>query len=115
MLHGVVGAKPWGDCEGATTGAGRLRRVHGSRDDVQKARGLDDEARGIDIGIRQAQRGDDAFAASCGRPQVDEEHLVFVMLDQIAEGVAAAGQIDRRELTLEDRTLQVVAEVAQGP
>jgi len=73
-----------------------------------------DNAGGIERGVGLAERGDHAFAASFGGPQIDEEHLVFVMLDQLAEHMAAFGQIDGRELALEDGVLEVVAEIAHG-
>lgn len=57
---------------------------------------------------------DDPLAACLGRAEIDEEHLVFVVLDDVAQGVPAAGQIDGGELALEDRVLQVVAKVPHG-
>lgn len=71
-------------------------------------------ARLVDGGVGQAEGRDDAVAAAGGGAEVDEEDLVFVVLDDFAENVPALGEVDGRELALEDRVLQVVAEVAHG-
>jgi hypothetical protein len=52
------------------------------------------------------------IAAAFGRPQIDEQHLVLLVMNDLAERVATWCQIRRRELTLEDRVLQVIAEPA---
>jgi hypothetical protein len=74
----------------------------------------DDDARRIESGIWLTEGRNHTFAASFGRAKIDEQHLVFIVLDDFAKRVAASGEIDRRELTLEDRVLQMVAEVAHG-
>ncbi len=76
---------------------------------------LDDDAGRVDWRIRLAQRRDHALAASLGGAEVDEQHLVLVVLDEFGQRMSALGQIDWRELALEDRVLQVIAEVAHGP
>ena len=41
----------------------------------------DDDARRVDRRIRLTERRDHAIAASLGRPQVDEEHLIVAVVD----------------------------------
>lgn len=79
-----------------------------------RERGLHDDARGADRRVGLAEGGDHALAAAFGRAEVDEEDLIFVVLDDLAERMPALGEIDRGELALEDRVLQMVAEVAHG-
>ena len=75
---------------------------------------LHDNAGRADRRIGLPERGNHAFAAALGRAEVDEQHLVFVVLDDLRERVAATSQVNRGELALEDRVLQMVAEVAHG-
>jgi hypothetical protein len=70
------------------------------------------DARAIDHGVRAPERGDDAITASLHRAEIDEEHLILAVVDDLAEHMPAAHQIGWRELALEDRVLQMVAEVA---
>jgi hypothetical protein len=39
------------------------------------------EARRVDGSVRQTERGDDSVAASFGGAEMDEENLIFVMVD----------------------------------
>ena len=57
---------------------------------------------------------DHAVPAPLGRSQVDEQHLVFPMMDDRRQIRPAARQVGRRQLALEDRELQVVAIPAHG-
>ena len=91
-----------------TGDSGQERDVRGQ---IQE---LDDDARRVDRGVGLAQRADHPFAAAFGGAEVDEQHLVFVVLDDLTECVSALGQIDRRELALEDRVLRMVAKVSHG-
>lgn len=75
---------------------------------------LHDDARGADRRVRLTQRRDYPLASAFGWPQVDEKHLVFVMLDDLRKRVSTAGQVDRCELALEDRVLKVIAEIPHG-
>jgi len=75
---------------------------------------LNDNARSTDRRIRLPQRSDDSLAPPLSWAEVNEKHLVFVVLDDLGERMPALGQIDRRELALEDRVLQVVAEIPHG-
>lgn len=68
----------------------------------------------VDWGIRLAEGGDHSIAAAFGGAKIDEEHLVFAMVDDLAECLAALGKVDRPELALEDGVLQVVAKAAHG-
>ena len=43
--------------------------------------------------------------------EIDEKHLVFVVFDDLAERVAAAGEIYGGKLALEDRVLEMVAKI----
>ncbi len=71
-------------------------------------------ARCIQRRIRLAERRDDPIAAPLGWPQVNEQHLVLAVVNLVAESRPALGQVGRRELALEDRVLQVVAEIPHG-
>ena len=64
-----------------------------------------DETRRIYVGIRQAQRRNHPIAAPFRRPQMDEQHLVFVMVDNARQFRPAPDQIALRELALEHRIL----------
>src|SRR5206468_1074620 len=46
--------------------------------------------------------------------EIDEEHLIFSMVDNLAELGAAPGQVHRRQLALEHGILKVVAVVPHG-
>src|SRR5208337_928014 len=61
-----------------------------------------------------SQRGDHALAAPLRRSQVNEEHLVVAMVNQLPQRMPAFRKINRRELALEDRVLQVVAKITHG-
>jgi molybdopterin-binding protein len=83
---------------------------HGSA----RAYAIDDDAGAVHRGISLAERGDHAVTASLGRAEVNEQHLVFPVVDDLRQEVPAARQVRCRELALEDRVLQVVAEPAHG-
>jgi len=70
--------------------------------------------RRIDVDVGLAEGGDDSIAAAFGGAEVDEEDLVFVVIDQIAQRVATFRQVDGVELALEDGVLEMVAEIAHG-
>ncbi len=65
----------------------------------------------VDLGIGQTDGGDDAVAASFGRSQVDEEHLVFLMMDDFTEGLFELDFFTRRQVAFENRILQVIAKI----
>jgi hypothetical protein len=71
---------------------------------------VDHDARAVEGAIRAAQGCDDAIATAFDRTKVDEEHLIFAMIDDLAEQMPTSREIGPRQLTLEDRVLQVVAE-----
>lgn len=73
----------------------------------------EDDAGGIEVGVRFAEGGDDAVAAAGGGAEVDEKDLVFEMVDDAGEAAAAGGEILGGELTLEDGELEVVSEGAE--
>jgi hypothetical protein len=77
-----------------------------------RSRGSDHQASSVDGRISLAERSDYPFAATFRGPQVDEQHLIFVVLNDFAQGMTATGNIDGVELALEDRVLQVVAEIS---
>ncbi len=87
---------PWRDRAGAggSTGARRLDRGIGS---------VHDDGRRVEGRVRAAERRDDAVATALGRPEVDEEDLVALVVDDVAQGVPATDQVDLGELALEDR------------
>lgn len=60
------------------------------------------------------QGGNDAVAAAFDGAEIDEQHLIFAVVDDLGEHVAAARQIARSELAFEDRVLQMIAEPAHG-
>ena len=59
-----------------------------------------------------AERGNDAVAAAFDGTEVDKQHLIFPMVDDLGEQVAAPGQVGLRELAFEDRLLQMIAKPA---
>lgn len=59
-----------------------------------------------------AEGADDSVAAPVGWAEVDEEDLVGGVMDDLAEFVPQFGEVDGCELALENRELQVVAEIA---
>src|SRR6185312_438084 len=61
----------------------------------------------VHLRVRLAQRGDDAFAPSVARAQIDEQHLVLAVMDDLAQLLPAPHQVGRRHLALEDRKLQM--------
>ena len=64
--------------------------------------------------VRFAERRDDAVAAPLGRPQVHEQHLVLVVVDDRRQLRPAPRQVRGRQLALEDGELQMVAVPAHG-
>jgi hypothetical protein len=75
---------------------------------------LHDKTGRIDIRIRQTERGDDAIAASFGWAEMDEQDLVFVVIDDAGKFRAAPDKVACRELALEHGVLQMIAEPAHG-
>lgn len=73
---------------------------------------IDNKAGAVDRRIGFAKGGDDSIAAAFNGSEIDEQHLILAMVDDLPEGVAAANQVSWRELALEDRILEMVAEVA---
>jgi len=73
---------------------------------------VDHDARAIDRRICLAQGRDDAITASLDRSEIDEEDLIIAMINDLAERMAAAHQVGRCELALEDGVLKMVTEVA---
>ncbi len=74
----------------------------------------DHDAGRIEVGVGLAESGDNAVAAAFGGAEVDEEDLVFVVVDDGGEFGAEADEVSRGELALEDGVLQVVAVAAHG-
>ena len=67
--------------------------------------GLDDEAGDVDLFVDLAERGDGAFSTEGGGAEVDEEHLVFVVMDLGVEARFHRGFFDRSEVALKDGVL----------
>ena len=65
----------------------------------------------VDLGIGQTYGGDNAVTSSFGRTEVDEEHLVFLMVDNFTEGLFEFDFFARRQVTLENGVLQVIAKI----
>jgi len=76
--------------------------------------GSDDVTWRINRHIGFAEGGYDAIAPALGGTQVDEEHLVVVMVDDSGDFGAAADEVAGRELALEDGVLEMVAVPAHG-
>jgi hypothetical protein len=74
----------------------------------------DDKTGRVDVGVGEAERGDDAVATPFGRPEVDEQDLVFVVVDDGGQLGAAADEVAGGELALENGVLEVVSEGAHG-
>ena len=47
-------------------------------------------------------------------PEINEQDPIFVVIDDLPRRVPAADDVARRELALEDRVLEVIAEPAHG-
>src|SRR5688572_793711 len=75
---------------------------------------VDNDAGRVERGVRLTKGGDHAVAAAFSRAEVDEQHLILAVVNDLAELVPAANQVDRGELAFEDRVLQVIAEAAHG-
>ena len=71
-----------------------------------------DDAGTVEGNVRLAEGRDDAIASSLDRAQIDEQHLVFVVVNEGTQLMAAPRQIGGIELTLENRVLQVIAKPA---
>lgn len=74
----------------------------------------DDEAGGVEVGVGLAEGGDDAVATAFGGAEMDEENLVFVVVDEVGEEGAATDEVGGGELAFEDGELEVVSEGAHG-
>jgi hypothetical protein len=78
-------------------------------------RGLsNNEAGRVDGCVGETERGDDAVATALSRAEMDEQNLIFAVMDDAGEVGAAADQVAGGEMALEDGVLQVVAEAAHG-
>lgn len=66
------------------------------------------------MGIGLTERGDHAIAAAFGGAEVYEKDLIISVVDDAAKQLAAANQVGRGELALEDGKLEVIAEIAHG-
>ena len=73
---------------------------------------LHDNAGSIQRCIGLAERGDDPFATTVGRSEIDEQHLVVAVINNLVQFMLALSQVDWVELTFEDRVLQVISEIA---
>ena len=69
---------------------------------LPRACSVDDDARGVDEGVGSAECGDHAVSTAFDRAEVHEEHLIILVMDELAERVAAADEVRLRELTFED-------------
>ncbi len=69
---------------------------------------LDDDQRRIDVDVGLAERGDNPVAAPFSRPQVDEQNLVLVVMNNFIQFRPQPNQIHAPELALEDRELQMI-------
>jgi len=73
----------------------------------------DDHAGGVDVGVGFAEGGNDAIAAAFGRAEVDEQDLVFFVMDDFGETGAEPDEIGSAELTFKDGELEMIAESAE--
>jgi hypothetical protein len=71
-----------------------------------------DETRGVDGGVREAKGCYDPVATAFGGAEMDEEDLVFRVLDDASKFDAAADEVSGSELAFKDGVLEVVAETA---
>ena len=70
---------------------------------------------GIQLHIRQAQRRNHPVAASFGRAQADEQHLIFVVLDYITQSPLHFNLFRRVQVAFKNGKLKVLAKIAAGP
>jgi hypothetical protein len=73
-----------------------------------------DNAGPIERCIGLSESGNHSVAAPLRGPKVDEEYLVFGVIDDARQVRPATCQVRRGELALEDRILQVIAVTAHG-
>jgi hypothetical protein len=64
--------------------------------------------------VRLPERSDNPVAPTFGWAQVNEQHLVFIMVNDSRQRRPASNQIARRELALEYGVLQMVAIATHG-
>jgi hypothetical protein len=62
----------------------------------------DDEARRIYGRIGKAKRSDHTISAAFGRAEVDEQDLIFVVVDYSSQFGSTPNQVGRRELAFKD-------------
>jgi hypothetical protein len=74
----------------------------------------DDQAGGVDVGIGFAERRNDAIAAAFGRTEVNEQDLVFSVMDRLGELGAQADEILSGEQAFKDGELEMVAESTEN-
>jgi hypothetical protein len=73
---------------------------------------LHHEAGRLDWRVGLAEGADDTVAAPFGGAEVDEEHLIGGVIEDVAQLVPHFGEVGRRQLALENRELQMVAVIA---
>jgi hypothetical protein len=100
---GEVGGEIW-------IGERGRERCHGKNLSGKRS---DDDAGGVDGGVRFAEGGNDAVAAAGGGAEIDEEDLVLVVVNDLGEAGAAGGEVLGGELAFKDGELEVVSEIAQ--
>ena len=76
--------------------------------------GLDDHTGRIDMGVGQSDRVDDPFAATVAWSKIDEEDLVEIVVDDLAEFFREDGFFGIGQLAFENAQLEVVPRVSHG-
>lgn len=74
----------------------------------------DHQTGSVQLGVGESQGGNNSIASPFARTEIDEQHLIFVKVDQVANDFLALSEIGGGELALEDGILKVVSEVAHG-
>jgi hypothetical protein len=75
----------------------------------------DNDTRCVERRVGFTESGDHAVSPALGWAEIDKEHLVVLVIDDVRQFGAEADKIRRGELALEDGVLQMVAEAAHEP
>ena len=74
----------------------------------------DDDACSIDVGVGLAHGFDDPFTASFAGPEIDEEDLIEIMMNDLGQERFEFGKFGRCELAFKDAELKMITPIAHG-
>lgn len=68
----------------------------------------------IQLGIRQSQRGYHSITSPLRRTQLDKDHLIFIVIDDVIQSSFQFNLFRRIQVALENRILQMIAKISTG-